>query len=519
MSAQHYQCPVCDCDIDVQKQMAKQRIWSDGIASVIKYEGDNNTFVWKHPLEDFNIGSQLIVHESQEAIFFRDGQALDLFPPGRYTLEVQSIPLVSSLYDSPLEPKGVFHSEVYFVNLTTQMGIRWGTDSKVRLLDPDTGVPIEIGASGEFNLRVTDSRKVVGKLVGTESGLGRESILSTGSASFNGTSGHFRSLVMTRVKAFLARIIKENKINTLEIDQHLDALSDALRIRINEGLAEYGLTMPEFFVTTIVTPDDDPNFKRLKQQHAEKYLRIRDEEIRKAEAEAAFERKTVEARADAQMKIIGAQGNAEVTKLTAQAEAEAYRMQAEAEALEMKMKGYTYQQETSRQVGLEAVKGGIAGGSGNGGGSGLGDVVGLGVTLGAIGGVIGLTKDAISPIADASSGLGQTFGNIVSQPNGSISGQSANTGWDCECGARSNTGNFCSNCGGKKPEAPQTWDCGCGEKGITGNFCPRCGGKKPEAPQTWDCGCGQKGMTGNFCPNCGRKREDAQNGGGDNEQE
>ena len=65
------------------------------IASVIKYEGDNSTFVWKHPCEDFNILSQLIVHESQEALFMLNGQALDLFGPGRYTLETQNIPLIS----------------------------------------------------------------------------------------------------------------------------------------------------------------------------------------------------------------------------------------------------------------------------------------------------------------------------------------------------------------------------------------------------------------------------------------
>lgn len=59
------------------------------IADVIKYEGDNTTFIWKSPLEDFNSMTQLIVHESQEAIFFMNGQALDLFGPGRYTLETQ----------------------------------------------------------------------------------------------------------------------------------------------------------------------------------------------------------------------------------------------------------------------------------------------------------------------------------------------------------------------------------------------------------------------------------------------
>ena len=52
------------------------------IAQIIKYEGDNSTFIWKHPCEDFNTTSQLIVHESQEAVFYMNGQLLDCFGPG-----------------------------------------------------------------------------------------------------------------------------------------------------------------------------------------------------------------------------------------------------------------------------------------------------------------------------------------------------------------------------------------------------------------------------------------------------
>ena len=71
------------------------------------------TLVWKHPIEDFNYGSQLIVHESQEAIFFRDGQALDLFGPGRYTLETQQLPMLEKIYKPMTGSQNVFHSEVY----------------------------------------------------------------------------------------------------------------------------------------------------------------------------------------------------------------------------------------------------------------------------------------------------------------------------------------------------------------------------------------------------------------------
>lgn len=495
-AAATYTCPVCDCVNDVAERVATEKIKKDGLASIIKYEGDNETLVWKHPIEDFNFGSQLIVHESQEAIFFRDGQALDLFGAGRYTLQTQQLPLLEKLYKLPTDTEGTFHSEVYFVNLATQMGIKWGTDSKVRLFDPASGLHIEIGASGEFNIRVTDSRKLLLKVVGTTGGLGQEQLLGIGNGK-----GFFRSMVMTQVKSYLAQTIKENTINILEIDAHLMALSGALRERINAALDEYGLTMPEFYVSRIVTPDDDPNFRRMKEQYAEQYLLVRQEGIRKAEAEAAADRKAVEAQTAARMKIIGAQGEAEALKIQKQAEAEAYRMQAEAEAAEMRMKGYTYQQETSRQVGMEAMKNGLGGGA-NAAGA-LGDLAGLGVSLGAMGSVIGMTKDALSPMTQDAAQMGAAVGAAVTG------------GWDCPaCGHKNITTNFCPDCGGKKPESKTGWDCAqCGTKNIQSRFCPNCGAKKPEGSNGWICPeCGTKDILSKFCPNCGARKPEEKRG-------
>jgi len=505
-NAAEYTCPLCDTMIDVQSQVAKEKVKNQGLASVIKYEGDNQTFVLKHPIEDFNLGSQLIVHESQEAIFFRDGQALDLFGAGRYTLATQNLPMLEHLYKLPTNADTIFHSEVYFINKTVQMGIKWGTDSKVRLFDPATGLPIEIGACGQFNLKVCDSRKLLIRLVGTASEFTQADVID-GNYQLKPTIAKFKAMIMTKVKSNLARIIKENGINILEVDENLDIISEKLCNCINEMLVNYGLVMPEFFVTTIMTPDDDPNFKRLKQQHADMFLKVRQEQILKAEAEASAERQTVEAQTAVRMKIIGAQGDAE-----------AYKLKAEAEAAEMRMKGYTYQQETARQVGLGAVENmGSIGGSG-----GLGDLAGLGISLGAMGGVMNMTKEAMTPLT----GSALTMGNVVSNTiedtwdcscgNKSVVGNFCNNcggkrpapveTWDCSCGNKGVVGNFCNNCGAKKSESPKTWDCACGNKGVTGNFCNNCGAKKPEEPSTWDCSCGNKGITGNFCNNCGKKK-------------
>ena len=94
------------------------------IVDVIKYEGDNSTFIWKHPAEDFNIMSQLIVHESQQAVFFLNGEALDVFGPGRHTLETQNLPLIGKALNRLTGDTSPFHCEVYFINQTVQMAVK-----------------------------------------------------------------------------------------------------------------------------------------------------------------------------------------------------------------------------------------------------------------------------------------------------------------------------------------------------------------------------------------------------------
>ena len=498
-SAVKFTCPLCDTVIDVQREVAKEAERRSGAASLIKFEGSNDVFVFRHPIEDFNLGSQLIVNESQEAVLYKDGKALDLFGAGRYTLTTQNLPLLGELYKLPYGDNSIFHTQVYFVNMTTQMGIKWGTDSKVRLFDPGSGLHVEIGACGSFNIRVVNSRKLIVKLVGTEGGLFQSDIVADGDAyGTTGMKGKFKSMIMSEVKSNLAHIIKEEHIDILEIDERMRDLSEKMIQPINEALFEYGLAIPdhEFYITRIMTPDDDPNFRRLKEQFAQKTLYVREENIKKAEAEAAQERKLVEAQTEAQLQLI-----------RSQADAESLKMKEFAEAVGMRAKGYTYQQETARQVGLEAMKNGIGGTGG-----GLGDIAGLGITLGAMGGVMNMTKEAIDPMM---SGAATAGANIFG------TNAMANT-WDCpSCGYKGITSKFCPDCGAKKPESALAWDCpSCGYKGITSKCCPDCGTKKPESTLAWDCpSCGYKGITSKCCPDCGAKKPDMTNKAGENNEE
>lgn len=494
-TADSAECVLCGAVIDVQNQIAKEDVKNKGIASVIKYEGDNDTFVWKHPIEDFNLGSQLIVHESQEALFFKDGQALDLFGPGRYTLETYNIPLLEKLFDLATHPDGAFHSEIYYINKTIQKAFKWGTSDKVRLFDPASGISIDIGANGSFKLQVKDSRKLIIKTVGTTGSFGHNDVM--GSAV---DEGYFKSMIINTVRTSLAGIIERNSIDILRIDSRLNEIAEEMRSIINDNLDEYGLYSPEFIIRSILTPDDDPDFQRLRKQFADVSLGIREEENRKRIAEAERERMLTEAQTQQQLKILEAQGDAESIKITAAAEAEAYKAHAYAEAEEMRAKGYTYQQETLRQVQLEAMKNGLPG-TGEGGSSAVGELAGLGISLGAMSGVMNMTKDMMNPVMQTATDIGGGIGSGVTP--------SPATAWNCSCGMQNITSKCCPECGTKRPEQNNGWTCPeCGMTGITSKFCPDCGTKKPEA-DTWSCSCGATNITSKFCPECGSKRPES----------
>ena len=385
------------------------------IAEIIKYEGDNSTFIWKHPCEDFNTTTQLIVHESQEAIFFMNGQALDLFGPGRHTLETQNIPLLRKFANIPTGGETPFHCEVYFVNKIEQMAIKWGTDSKVQYVEPTYKFPLSIGASGEMSLSVDDSRKLLVSLVGTERILDRNKLTT-----------FFRAFLMTRVKTYMAQEMKASAINIFEIDENLEAFSKGIHTRLVDDFKEYGVVLSRFFVTNIVKPDGERQYEKFKELHFRQYADI---------AEAKLKQQT---------DVIHAQTEAQKTVIESQALAK-----------KRATEGYTYQQERGFDVAEYAAQNEGVGEFTNMG-IGLGVMSGIGGTVGGM--VGGAVNDAFAGVANGP----QTVGNVF-----------------CDnCGAKLTPGAaFCDECG--TPQSSPDVCSNCGFKFIKpGKFCPKCGSKR-----------------------------------------
>ena len=385
------------------------------ILDVIKYEGDNSTFVWKHPREDFNTSSQLIVHETQEAIFFLNGQPLDLFGSGKYTLETQNIPLLRHVINIPTGGVSAFHCEVYFINKVEQMAISWGTDSKVQYMEPTYGFPISVGAGGEMSLRVADSKQLLIKLVGTESLLSREKLIS-----------YFRAFLMARVKTYIAQIFKANKISIFEVDEHLTEFSDALREKLIPDFAQYGIALERFFVTRIVKPDGDAQYEKFKELHFRQYSDI-------AEAKLRQQVGVIDQQTEAQKMVIQSQGIAQKRQI----------------------EGYTYQQERGFDVAEQLAQNEGAGNFSSAG-------IGLGMMAG-VGGAVGSSVGGM--ISEAFSGL---------QP----APVSASDQFCEQCGAKLIPGAaFCDECGQPVPQPNRCLKCGYAFE-RPGKFCPKCGTKR-----------------------------------------
>ena len=481
-NAMTYICPLCETNIDVQNQVAKEKLKKEDLVSVIKFEGDADTLVWKHPIEDFNMGTQLIVHESQEAIFFKDGRALDLFGAGRYTLETGQMPILEKMYQLPADTERTFHSEIYYVNLVTQMALKWGTPDKIVFVDPRTEVPMAIGARGIMNFKIKDSRKIIMKLVGTTAELKRQDLF--GNEGKNYAKEYFKSIVQLGVSTKLAETIRRENIDVVQIDLERMRLSNSLKEDLMPYFNEYGIEITEFVVEGIMLPQQgDIGFDsfqtilklrqwklsekvieteteiKLKEMEAKKNLNIREQE-NAAEIEIA-RRGVISEKGETDILQAQLEGQKELAKVTAETAADRLRLQlemerktqiAQIEAEEMRAKGYTQRDVFSAEVMKTFAENqpNTTGGFGTNISEIAGQAMQMGTGFATMGAVAGLAGNMMG----AGAQLGKEMSNAVNgiMPNNSFDSPSTTlTKWNCDCGMIGITSKFCPECGNRRP--------------------------------------------------------------------
>ncbi|HQU35155.1 MAG: hypothetical protein CNIPEHKO_01792 [Anaerolineales bacterium] len=143
------------------------------IFDVIEYPNEmRDEIVHRFPetgIGDYRIGSQVIVRESQAAVFFRDGNALDVFGAGRHTIATANIPKIIDLIGKAFNDRTPFPAEVYFVSLKEFANEKWGTPQPIIVRNPGMGLGVALlQGFGTYSFQVKDPQQFVTQVVGAQ---------------------------------------------------------------------------------------------------------------------------------------------------------------------------------------------------------------------------------------------------------------------------------------------------------------------------------------------------------------
>ncbi len=207
-------------------------------------DNTTNTLVWRFPHNDNAIknGAQLIVREGQVAIFVNEGQMGDVFPPGTYTLTTQNLPVLTKLaswkygFDSP------FRAEVYFINTTQYLDMKWGTLNPITMRDADFGI-VRLRAYGIYAIQVTEegAPTFFKELVGTD-----------GHVTTGEIEGHLRGMLVSAFTTALGQL----KVPALDLAGNYDAVARSCQQAMQPQFAEYGLRLAKFVIQSITLPPE-----------------------------------------------------------------------------------------------------------------------------------------------------------------------------------------------------------------------------------------------------------------------
>ncbi len=210
---------------------------------VIEWLDDSgNTLVYRFPVyqQEIKNGAQLIVRESQAAVFVYEGQVADVFGPGKYTIDGGNTPILSKLGAWKYGFNSPFKSEVYFVNTKQFTDMKWGTANPIMLRDPDFGI-VRLRAFGRYSMRVIDPANFIKEIAGTNAKFQAEDI---------------ESQLKTAVVSEFADAIGEMKIPALDLAAQYKELGDILRQKINEDFKTYGIEVTKFYIENISLPEE-----------------------------------------------------------------------------------------------------------------------------------------------------------------------------------------------------------------------------------------------------------------------
>jgi len=189
---------------------------------------------------DLKLGAQVIVRESQSAVFFRGGKALDTFGPGRHTLTTANLPLLGKLITLPFGGKTPFKAEVVYVNHKVFTNLKWGTREPIPFRDTELQL-VRLRAFGIMSFKVEEAQLFVNKIVGTQ-----------GYFSIDQIADFLKGIVIGRLTDFLG----ENVKSVFDLAQFYDEIGAGTKTRLKDDFGKYGMALEDFIINAITPPEE-----------------------------------------------------------------------------------------------------------------------------------------------------------------------------------------------------------------------------------------------------------------------
>ena len=217
------------------------------IFDVVEYPSEmTDEIVHRFPeqgVADLRMGSQVIVRESQRAIFFRDGRALDSFGPGRHTITTANIPLLIDLIGKAFNDRTPFTAEVFYVSMREFADRKWGTPQPILVRNPGMGLGVALlQGFGSYSFQVKDAQQFVTQLVGAQ-----------GVYRMSDIENRLRTMLLSKLQDLLGETGSKHAV--AELIGLVEEIGAGVRAKAQDDFAAIGLTLKSFYIGSLKPSD------------------------------------------------------------------------------------------------------------------------------------------------------------------------------------------------------------------------------------------------------------------------